>query len=167
MVLEPSIKTGQQLLKRRRRFWVGPLVAGVCFSLGYGVTYRVMNLRLIFHQIQPESFAYKAVSGVGLESLRLLHGGDRAELLPNLSFLNSQSSEKHQQIRSIQEKELIKKQAQLDIQDDTKTVKRPDRRLRDPRVGTSFLQDLQALPISPIFPEPNTFSLPEEFLPAP
>ena len=30
---------------RRPRFWVGPLLAGCCFSLGYGITHRLVTLQ--------------------------------------------------------------------------------------------------------------------------
>ena len=31
-------------VETKERFWVGPLVAGCCFALGYGITERVLTL---------------------------------------------------------------------------------------------------------------------------
>ena len=32
-------------VETKARFWVGPLVAGCCFALGYGITERVLTLQ--------------------------------------------------------------------------------------------------------------------------
>ena len=32
-------------VEAKARFWVGPLVAGCCFALGYGITERVLTLQ--------------------------------------------------------------------------------------------------------------------------
>ena len=37
--------SSDQQRSRRPRFWVGPLVAGACFALGYGITQRVLRCR--------------------------------------------------------------------------------------------------------------------------
>ena len=56
---------------RRPRFWVGPLLAGCCFSLGYGITHRVVTLQTNPDPPrQPEPFAGLAFPGESLASLR-------------------------------------------------------------------------------------------------
>jgi len=58
----------------RPRFWVGPLVAGACFALGYGITQRVVLIRSGLEQAEPKSFGARAFPGESLEALRLRHG---------------------------------------------------------------------------------------------
>lgn len=58
----------------RPRFWVGPLVAGACFALGYGITQRVVLIRSGLDQAEPQSFKARAFPGESLEALRLRHG---------------------------------------------------------------------------------------------
>ena len=58
----------------RPRFWVGPLVAGACFALGYGITQRVVLIRSGLEQAEPQSFGARAFPGESLEALRLRHG---------------------------------------------------------------------------------------------
>ena len=59
---------------RRPRFWVGPLLVGCCFSLGYGITHRVVTL-----QANPEPPASRTLFaksfGQSLASLRRSSGG--------------------------------------------------------------------------------------------
>ena len=58
----------------RPRFWVGPLVAGACFALGYGITQRVVLIRSGLEQPEPLSFRARAFPGESLDALRLRHG---------------------------------------------------------------------------------------------
>ena len=58
----------------RPRFWVGPLVAGACFALGYGITQRAVLIRSGLEQAEPQSFGARAFPGESLEALRLRHG---------------------------------------------------------------------------------------------
>ena len=58
----------------RPRFWVGPLVAGACFALGYGITQRVVLIRSGLEQAESQSFRARAFPGESLEALRLRHG---------------------------------------------------------------------------------------------
>ncbi len=58
----------------RPRFWVGPLVAGACFALGYGITQRVVLIRSGLEQAEPQSFRARAFPGESLEALRLRYG---------------------------------------------------------------------------------------------
>ena len=58
----------------RPRFWVGPLVAGACLALGYGITQRVVLIRSGLELAEPQSFRARAFPGESLEALRLRHG---------------------------------------------------------------------------------------------
>ena len=58
----------------RPRFWVGPLVAGACFALGYGITQRFVLIRSGLQTSETQSFKARAFPGESLEALRLRHG---------------------------------------------------------------------------------------------
>jgi hypothetical protein len=58
----------------RPRFWIGPLLAGACFALGYGITQRFVLIRSGLQTSEPQSFKARAFPGESLEALRLRHG---------------------------------------------------------------------------------------------
>ena len=61
---------------RRPRFWVGPLLVGCCFSLGYGITHRLVTLQANPEPpSQPEPFVRQEFPGQSLASLRRSSGG--------------------------------------------------------------------------------------------
>ena len=60
----------------RPRFWVGPLVAGCCFAMGFGVTNRVVSLHSDRKPAQIQRFAPSYFPGDSLQNLRSIHRGD-------------------------------------------------------------------------------------------
>lgn len=74
MPAETNASTAKPKRPARPRFWVGPLVAGACFALGYGITQRVVLIRSGLEQADPQSFKARAFPGESLEALRLRHG---------------------------------------------------------------------------------------------
>lgn len=60
----------------RPRFWVGPLVAGCCFALGFGITDRVVSLQSDSQPTQTQRFAPSYFPGDSLQTLRSIHQGD-------------------------------------------------------------------------------------------
>jgi hypothetical protein len=71
----PAAETNASIAKPKRpRFWVGPLVAGACFALGYGITQRFVLVRSGLQTSEPQSFKARAFPGESLEALRLRHG---------------------------------------------------------------------------------------------
>ena len=70
----PSDQSQQDTQRKRPRFWVGPLVAGCCFSLGFGITQRTLTVQSNAETPSPESFAAVAFPGESLQALRDLHG---------------------------------------------------------------------------------------------
>lgn len=74
MPAETNASTAKPKRLARPRFWVGPLVAGACFALGYGITQRVVLIRSGLEQAEPQSFKARAFPGESLEALRLRHG---------------------------------------------------------------------------------------------
>ena len=66
--------------RRRPRFWVGPLVAGSCFALGYGITQRVVLLQAGNSNVKHQTFTAQRFPGESLESLRGRNEGDSRPL---------------------------------------------------------------------------------------
>ena len=60
----------------RARFWVGPLVAGCCFAMGFGITDRVVSLQSDIKPAQSQRFAPSYFPGDSLQTLRSIHQGD-------------------------------------------------------------------------------------------
>ena len=58
----------EQKRPKRPKFWVGPLVAGACFALGYGITQRVVLMRAAWQQPQQEAFRQQGFPGETLEA---------------------------------------------------------------------------------------------------
>ena len=78
MPAEINASTAKPKRPARPRFWVGPLVAGACFALGYGITQRVVLIRSGLEQAEPQSFEARAFPGESLEALRFRHGETKA-----------------------------------------------------------------------------------------
>ena len=62
---------------RQSRFWLTPLLVGSCFSLGYGITHRLMAMPSAMRDPKPEAFAAQPFPGSSLKELRALHGEER------------------------------------------------------------------------------------------
>ena len=64
----------QAVVMRQPRFWLTPLLVGSCFSLGYGITHRLMAMPSVTRSPKPEAFAAQPFPGSSLKELRALHG---------------------------------------------------------------------------------------------
>ena len=68
-----------------------PLVAGCCFSLGYGITHRLMAMQSSVREIKPESFVPQSFPGSSLSNLRSL-SGDRSPLQVDLAAIDAREA---------------------------------------------------------------------------
>ena len=75
---------------RRPRPWVGPLVVGVCFGLGYGVSQRLFNLQVGELVHFGRNFDVQPFPGSSLERLRLRFGSDSEPLRADLEALEQE-----------------------------------------------------------------------------
>ena len=66
----------ESIVVGRPRFWVGPLVAGCCFAMGFGVTNRMVRLQSDSKPAQTQRFAPSYFPGDSLQNLRSIHQGD-------------------------------------------------------------------------------------------
>lgn len=67
--------------------WRRPLLVGVCFGLGYGLTQRLLDLRLPGFVQWGQSFEVRQFPGTSLESLRLRVGSEVQDLRGRLDLL--------------------------------------------------------------------------------
>ena len=80
----PDIPAGNQ-----SRFWVGPLVAGCCFALGYGITHRVLTLQSNGEDPVPEAFKPLAFPGDSLQEIRSRFSDDDSSLQVDVKALEA------------------------------------------------------------------------------
>jgi hypothetical protein len=60
--------------------WRVPLLVGVCFGIGYGITQRLLSLQLIPQVRLDQRFEVRPFPGTSLESLRLRFGAEDQEI---------------------------------------------------------------------------------------
>ena len=72
-------------VEAKARFWVGPLVAGCCFALGYGITERVLTLQTNAEDPVPEAFTPLAFPGDSLQEIRTRFSDDHPSLQVDVS----------------------------------------------------------------------------------
>ena len=75
--------------KTQSRFWVGPLVAGCCFALGYGITERVLTLQTNVQAPVPEAFTPLAFPGDSLQEIRARFSDDDSSLQVDVTALEA------------------------------------------------------------------------------
>ena len=75
--------------KTQSRFWVGPLVAGCCFALGYGITERVLTLQTNAQDPVPEAFTPLAFPGDSLQEIRARFSDEDPSLQVDVSALEA------------------------------------------------------------------------------
>ena len=76
-------------VEAKARFWVGPLVAGCCFALGYGITERVLTLQTNAEDPVPEAFTPLAFPGDSLQEIRDLFSDDDSSLQVDVTALEA------------------------------------------------------------------------------
>ena len=106
-----ATSTSEQQSPKRPRYWVGPLVAGACFALGYGITQRVVLMRASWKEPQQEAFRQQPFPGETLEALRRRHGEDQA-LMGDVAALEAVEAEERKRLQAQQEAEAIAAEAE-------------------------------------------------------
>ena len=76
-------------VEAKARFWVGPLVAGCCFALGYGITERVLTLQPNAEDPVPEAFTPLAFPGDSLQEIRTRFSDDDSSLQVDVTALEA------------------------------------------------------------------------------
>ncbi len=76
-------------VEAKARFWVGPLVAGCCFALGYGITERVLTLQTNAEDPVPEAFTPLSFPGDSLQEIRARFSDDDSSLRVDVTALEA------------------------------------------------------------------------------
>ena len=76
-------------LEAKARFWLGPLVAGCCFALGYGITERVLTLQTNAEDPVPAAFTPLAFPGDSLQEIRTRFSDDDSSLQVDVTALEA------------------------------------------------------------------------------
>ena len=76
-------------VETKARFWVGPLVAGCCFALGYGIAERVLTLQTNAQDPVPEAFTPLAFPGDSLQEIRARFSDEDPSLQVDVSALEA------------------------------------------------------------------------------
>ena len=76
-------------VEAKARFWVGPLVAGCCFALGYGITERVLTLQTNAQDPVPQAFKPLAFPGDSLQEIRDRFGDNDPSLQVDVTALEA------------------------------------------------------------------------------
>jgi hypothetical protein len=66
--------------------WQGPLVAGLGFALGYGITQRLLSMQLPTFVNLGQGFELRAFPGTALQSLRLKFGTEAQSIRGDLEL---------------------------------------------------------------------------------
>ena len=78
-------------VETKARFWVGPLVAGCCFAIGYGIAERVLTLQTNAQDPVPEAFTPLAFPGDSLQEIRARFSDEDPSLQVDVSALEAAS----------------------------------------------------------------------------
>ena len=156
-----SARVGEQA--KRPRFWVGPLLAGGCFALGYGITQRFIVLQGALQEPRREAFASEAFPGEGLEALRRRHGEFSRDLTADVAAKEAELAREREAEKSRQEAERIAAEANRHAEQQAllPTVV-PEPVLPEP----AWTQPEQAIP-APVIPKPEPKPQPVAAEPAP
>ena len=134
--------TSDQKRSRRPRYWVGPLVAGACFALGYGITQRVVLMRQGWEKPQQASFRQNSFPGETLDGLRQRYGADQ----PLMGDVAAKEALDAEQRKANEQAEAIAKQAKQREQEQQAVVPEPWS-VREEPLSTAAPVDAPALDV--------------------
>ena len=155
--MDDSDNTQAQPQERRPRFWVGPLVAGCCFALGYGITHRVVTLQSNAEEPVPEPFAPAVFPGDPIDNLRARHGGSAADLQVDLNRLEREKAAKRKAEQEARERAEQAARAEEELQAAGTAL--PSADPQDWTAPTTLVQparepDIAPMPMEPAQPDP-------------
>ena len=90
-------------VEAKARFWLGPLVAGCCFALGYGITERVLTLQTSNEVPVPETFTPLAFPGESLQEIRDRFSDDDPSLQVDVTALKAAEAASRQAQPAVKE----------------------------------------------------------------
>ena len=164
--------TSAARVARKPRFWVGPFLAGCCFTLGYGVTHRLVTLQSNPVTSEPEQFAPAGFPGDSLSSLRSSHGQTNGDLQVDMAAIEARLEAERQaeeqarlEAERLAAESLQLEQAFQPLPDDTRWVEQPfTESIEDEQIQLDP-EPLLESPVQPVAmdespPQPSSLLLP-------
>jgi hypothetical protein len=123
-------RVSQSTQPRPQPIWKGPLVAGLCFGVAYGITQRFVSFNVAELIRFGPGFDVQVFPGTSLESLKLRFGDAQAEIRGDLELqeLERQQEEEAKQRAEESKKaeERLKNAAQLEALQDPEAGPAPE-----------------------------------------
>ena len=140
-----------------KQIWKGPLVAGLCFGVAYGVTQRVLSFNVAELIRFGPGFDVQVFPGTSLESLKLRYGAAEAEIRGDLEL---QELERHQQEEAKKRAEEAKQaEEELKRASELEPLPEPELPQADPTPAqpkpAAPSAPLPAPPVPPLAPAPQ------------
>jgi len=105
-------RVSQPTQPRPQPLWKGPLIAGVCFGLAYGITQRLLSFNVAELIRFGPGFDVQVFPGTSLESLKLRFGDAQGEIRGDLELQELE----RQQEQEAQQRAEAAKQAEAELQ---------------------------------------------------
>ncbi|MEY3544661.1 MAG: hypothetical protein RLZZ247_818, partial [Cyanobacteriota bacterium] len=105
-------RVSQPTQPRPQPLWRGPLIAGVCFGLAYGITQRLLSFNVAELIRFGPGFDVQVFPGTSLESLKLRFGDAQGEIRGDLELQELE----RQQEQDAQQRAEAAKQAEAELQ---------------------------------------------------
>ncbi len=146
----------------RPRNWKGWLLLGACFGLGYGITHRLLALRLETGWNSRQRFEVKPFPGTELDSLRRRFGDASMQIRGDLDLLELERQQRQDaaaiEKRRSEMEERERRQQESAAQAESPSTSAPT----DPDANLPPLPEPPVLP-----PEPSSAGVPPAPTPSP
>jgi hypothetical protein len=134
----------------RPRGWKRWLLLGACFGLGYGITHRLLALRLETGWNGRQRFEVKTFPGTELDSLRRRFGDASMQIRGDLDLIELEGQQKRDAAAIEQRRSEIEERERRQQEQDSQAEQAPVAAPADPNA------DLPPLPEPPVLPpEPS------------
>lgn len=144
----------------RPRSWKGWLFLGACFGLGYGITHRLLALRVETGWSGRQRFEVKTFPGTELETLRRRFGDASTQIRGDLDLLELERQQQRDAAAIEQRRSEMEERERRRQESASQAEPQPDPAPADPDA------DLPPLPEPPVLPpEPSPPAAPQTPLP--
>lgn len=137
-----------QVRPRAPRSWKGWLLIGACFGLGYGITHRLLALRLESGWNDRQRFEVKAFPGTELDSLRRRFGDASMQIRGDLDLLELERQQKRDAAAIEQRRDEMQERERRRQERDSQSQP-PPTTVADPNADLPPLPEPPALPPEP------------------
>lgn len=123
------VQAQSQPRPQRPPLWQSPLVLGLCFGLGYGITQRLLVIGWPKGATLGQGFEVRSFPGTSLESLRLKFGVDRGQSIRG-------DLQRQQQEQQSRQEELDRQRQEQRLDQERRQEQERLRRLDAPPLGS-------------------------------